>query len=137
MRCKEANYAANAHLAYIARVVSGDGATVRGVLKSQTGFASEWSTMAATRIFSAAALAAVEAQAGDRIVIEVGATSWSGSNAYLLTMRYGDPTATDDFELTAALTTDLCPWVELSPTLSFSEEGAGAPADLFLDGVWG
>jgi hypothetical protein len=133
VRGAENTYLLNAFLAYCIRVVSGDGSTERGVLRMQGAFTSdgEWGIAAYwdTRIFSAQALAAVSAQAGDRIVIEIGhhINGVLSGTGYL---RFGDPSATDDYALTRGLTTNLCPWVELSPTLTF----AGSTVDDDLDG---
>lgn len=118
--CMEGSTSANAHLAFCVRVVSGDGATQRGVLASQETYSTEFATSQATRIISGRALASVSAQVGDRIVIEIGIHSNTGVTSYWLYERFGDPSATGDFALTADLATDLCPWVELSPTLPFS-----------------
>jgi hypothetical protein len=44
-----------------------------------------------------------------------------------VTLRFGDPTGTADFALTGDLTTDLCPWVELSANLTFTGAATGPP----------
>ena len=119
VRGLEANANADAHLAYTVRVVSGDGTVDRGTIAEFHATSTELLTTAATRIHSARALNNnVSAQNGDRIVIELGSHGVTPSTDNV-TWRFGDPSATADFALTAALTTDLCPWVELSPTLTF------------------
>ena len=101
------------------RVVSGDGATVRGTFANGLGSAigNSFPTTAHTENLSYTC-GAVTAQVGDRLVWEWGTYhSWSG--AQNATMRFGDPSATSDFANTHGLTTDLCPWFQLSPTLVF------------------
>ncbi len=112
-------------LQVIIRVMSADGSTVRGTLYAGQAAAlnatvgalgQEFATTAATRIIPAGtALTTVAAQNGDRISVETGFRSYDTSaSSDSATLRYGHPTATADFALTAALTTDLVPWVELS-----------------------
>ncbi|HET7713922.1 MAG TPA: hypothetical protein VFK94_06955 [Patescibacteria group bacterium] len=80
----------------------------------------EFLTSAATRIFNAVALTSQTAVLGDRLAIVVGyRTHDTVTTNRNTTLRFGDPTATADFALTAGLTTDLCPWVEFSANLSF------------------
>lgn len=117
----EGNAKDNAHLGLVVRVVSYDGSVVRGTLISYTGTTTtEWPTStAATRILSALTLGSVDALSGDRIVIELGALYNSATGSAVNTMTIGDPSGAADFALTAGLTTNLCPWVELSQTLTF------------------
>ena len=119
MRCVESASQVDAHIACVVRVVSGDGATVRGTLLSHLTTSTEYSTTASTRILNALTLSAVSALAGDRIVVELGSYGVTPSTAGTATLRYGTPTATSDFALTANLTTDLVPWLELSATPNF------------------
>jgi len=120
---QETSGSSNAFLAAVVRVVSGDGSTVRGTildLRTDSGGV-EWTTAYRTRIWGSLPLAVVSASAGDRIVIELGAycllpTVYTSD----LGMTLRDVVATADFALTSNLSTLLCPWVELSPTLSFS-----------------
>jgi hypothetical protein len=127
VRGVEANIAANAHLAYTVRVVSNDGSTVRGSIAQYHATSTELTASVLTRIHSARVLnTQVQAYRGDRIVIELGSHGVTPSTSYSHTWRFGDPAATAAFALTAGLTTDLLPWVELSPTLSF--QSAGVPA---------
>ncbi len=122
IRNVEGNAAVDATTAYNIRVVSGDGVSLRGTLIS-TYAGGEFATTAATNAATAVFTANVSAQYGDRIVIEMGARGLTPSIDYTATMRFGDPSATADFALTSGLTTDLCPWVELSPTLTFLSAG--------------
>lgn len=117
VRNVEDSLSVDANTAIAVRVVSGDGSTVRGVLLS-TATGGEFAVAAAT-CAGGSTCAAVSALTGDRIVIELGAHGVTPSTAYTATMRFGDPAATADFGWTGGLTTDLCPWVELSPTLTF------------------
>lgn len=110
----------NAHNAGVVRVVSGDGSTERGVIYSRLAATTELSTSAATRILDGAAISAVSASKGDRIVVEMGSYSGALSTDYDVTWRFGDPSGVDDFALTHNLTTDLCPWVEIAADLTFS-----------------
>ena len=79
---------------------------------------------AATRIRAATAITGFSAAAGDRLVLEIGIHGVTPANE-IMQMRIGDPTAAADFALTAALTTDLCPWGELSQTLTFGAPPSG------------
>lgn len=113
---------ADTHLAYVVRVVSGDGSVIRGVigLYHATSFEFPNVASAATRIHSARVNGATSfsSQAGDRIIIEIGLHGVTPA-AVQVQMRFGDPSATGDFARTAGLTTDLDPWVELSRTVTF------------------
>jgi hypothetical protein len=124
-KCAETTTSGDSHLAFSLRVVSGDGATVRGTLLLFHATSTEYPLVAsaATRIHSARAFtSAIAAQAGDRLILEVGLHGLTPA-AENVQMRIGDPSATADFALTAALTTDLCSWWEVSPTLTY-----GTPA---------
>jgi len=138
VRGLESNSNVDGHLAYVVRVVSGDGATVRGTLVSRLTQSTEYGTSAATRIHSANAFTAnVNALAGDRIVIEVGGYGVTPNTGGTLTLCFGDPAATADFALTANLTTDLVPWLELSATPNFDtvSESGGAGFSLAAAGA--
>src|SRR4030042_547276 len=117
----------DSHLAYVIRVVSGDGSVIRGVIGLYHDTSTEYPTSLAaiaTRIHNALTTGATNfsSQVGDRIIIEIGHHGVTPSLA-LVYHNYGDPSATADYALTAGLTTDLCPWVQLSRTLEF-----GAPS---------
>lgn len=122
-KCAETSTSGDAHLAFTLRVVSGSGvhkATLASVMTTSTEFALIAS--AATRIHSAIAISSFAASAGDRLVLEIGIHGVTPANE-VMQMRIGDPSATSDFALTAALTTDLVPWAELSQNVTF-----GTPA---------
>lgn len=120
----EGNAAVDSHLAFVLKVMQGDSTTlVRGTLLQYHATSTEKTTAWQTRIHSARAITTVNALAGDRIVIEIGSHGVTPSTAYDDGLKFGDPSATNDYALTSGLTTDLCPWVELSATLTF-----GTPA---------
>jgi hypothetical protein len=110
------------HLAYVVRIVSNDGATIRGVIGLFHATSSEFPDVAsaATRIHSARTngAAGFTSQVGDRLIIELGVHGVTPALVQVQ-MRVGDPIGTEDFALTAALTTDLCPWVQLSRDVVF------------------
>lgn len=113
----------DSHLAYSIRVVSGDGSTVRGTIGLYHATSTEYPTSLATiatRIHAARTDGAsnFSSQAGDRIIIEIGHHGVTPA-ADVVYNNYGDPSATEDYALTAGLTTDLCPWVELSRDIIF------------------
>lgn len=122
-KCAETTTSGDTHLAYIVKVVSGDGSTVRGVVGLYHATSTEYALVAsaATRIHSARNAGATNftSQPGDRIIIELGVHGVTPA-LEAIQMRFGDPSGTSDFALTAALTTDLCPWVELSKTVIFA-----------------
>jgi len=128
---------ADTHLAYVVRVVSGDGTSIRGVIGLYHATSTEFPDVAsaATRIHSARTGGATNfsSQIGDRIIIEIGVHGVTPA-AVQVQMRVGDPSATGDFALTAGLTTDLCPWVRLSQTVTF---GRSVSADAGNYGITG
>lgn len=134
IRAVESNAAADYWLNIIIRCVNSDGTVERGVIYAGTtataevatagADAQEYSTTSSTRIKSALTTSSVVAQAGDRIQIEVGVRGNGTTSTHTFTHRYGDATGTADFALTDSLTTDLCPWVELSQTLTFGSPAA-------------
>jgi len=75
IRCRESDAAADFCRALVIKVVSGDGSTVRGVLLSHfpDSLTSEFATSLTNRNFPPSlSLNQVEAQDGDRIVVELG-----------------------------------------------------------------
>lgn len=142
VRTLEEDAATDAYLACIVRVVSGDGATDRGTALSYGitgGSGTEFSlTTPSTVRFVSAAMGTVSALAGDRIVIEMGAYGWTPATIYYHLLRFGDPTAASDFALTGGLTTDLCPWVQVSKTVTLEPVGGlvSAPNMDLMRGMW-
>jgi hypothetical protein len=129
-KCAETTTSGDAHLAYAVRVVDSAGAH-RATLATVMATSTEFPVVAnaATRIHNGTAISSFAANAGDRIVIELGIHGVTPANE-TMQMRVGDPTGTADFALTAALTTDLDPWGEFSQNLTF-----GAPATSSAAGV--
>jgi hypothetical protein len=121
-KCAETSSAGDTHLVYAVRVVSGNGLVVRGVIGLYHSTSTEYPLIAsaATRIHSARVTGATSfsSQPGDRIIIEIGLHGVT-PGLQNIQMRIGDPSAVADFALTAALTTDLCGWVQLSRTVVF------------------
>jgi hypothetical protein len=120
VRGYEAGGTVNAYVAASARVVSGNGATVRGELAYWEA-SGELAAVARTRTASAWT-AAIQAQKGDRIVVEFGLRGITPSVDYDAVLRFGDDAETADFAASANLTTDLCPWFEFSMDLTFGSE---------------
>ncbi len=112
-RVLESALSANVVLDLVLRVCSQDGTVIRGTLFSVFNVDTEWPTTAATRIQGAIAVTPLTTQPGDRLVLEVGGRPIAPSAATTYTMRFGNSASTD-FALTTALTTDLNPWMELS-----------------------
>ena len=108
----------NAALAFSLRVVSNDGSTARGSLKDAVD-GEELSNTACTRVIDSQTVNALACTAGDRLVVEVGIEISYEDLVGCCYLAFGDPTATADFAATSGLTTDLCPWFSLSPTLTF------------------
>jgi len=126
IRTLEGGSTEDAHLAFVVRVMVGDTSTERGTLWSSIASTSEFPTgTPATRRHSGVALSAVNALAGDRLCAELGVVGVTPANAANITLRIGDPSGTADFANTVGLTTDLCPWWELSQTLTFGTPAAG------------
>jgi hypothetical protein len=125
VKCAESIPQGDSHLSYVIRVVSQDGATIRGIVGAYLATSTEYPTSLATictRIHSARTdgAATFTSYAGDRIIIEIGQHGVTPDIDAIVYQNFGDPSATSDYALTAGLTTDLCPWVELSRTVSFA-----------------
>jgi hypothetical protein len=139
IKCAESAAQVDSHLAYVVRVVSGDGATIRGVIglfhATSTEFPTSIATIA-TRIHDARVDGAsnFSSQVGDRIIVEIGVHGVTPSLAQVQ-MNLGDPSATGDYALTAGLTTDLCPWVELSRTVVFGLAAANTETSALTESV--
>jgi len=122
IRCYEDNAAMDYCAAIIIKIVSSDGGTVRGTLLSYfpASLSSEYATSLTNRYFPPnVAITSVNAQAGDRIVVEIGTRSFnvvsSGYNAY---HRFGDAAAADLPE-DESTTSDYNPWIEFSANITF------------------
>lgn len=124
-KCGETSSNGDAHLAHALRVVTGAGVH-RATLHTRMATSTEFPLIAsaATRIQAAAAVTSFAAAAGDRLVLEIGIHGVTPANE-TMQVRIGDPSAVADFALTAALTTDLVPWAELSQDVTFGTPGGG------------
>lgn len=129
-RARESDIAADVSAQSFIYVVSGDGATVRGVLSTGwTGaIADEWTATLGTRrvprastVASPNALTSQAAQDGDRIVIEIGFRAANArSTGPTNEISFGDNSATDFASDTEGVTTANNPWIEFSVTLAFA-----------------
>lgn len=124
-QCAESELQTDTHLAYCIRVVSGDGTSIRGTVGLFHTSSLEFPTFAngpRTRIFTARVegATAFSSQIGDRIIVELGVHGVTPTQT-TVQLRVGDTAALADFALTVGLATDLCPWVELSRTVSFGK----------------
>jgi hypothetical protein len=122
VRCSENATTNNAFLALTARIMSNDGQTLRANLLSLQEGGSEFPVTASpvTKIVgngtTTAVTTACVTQPGDRLVIEIGVFASGPTAGGSAIERFGN-NAASDFALTAGLTTDLNPWVELSQNL--------------------
>ncbi len=117
-KCSENATTNNVHLAYSMRVLSQDGGTVRGTLRSSFANITEFAVTAsaATRIIAAGAVTDLTTEAGDRLCLEVGIHVSGPTASGSAVERFGF-SATSDFALTSALTTDLNSWCEFEQDL--------------------
>jgi hypothetical protein len=123
IRVKNSSGLADKDLAYIIRVFSQDGLTVRGTIRSFTFTnGADFGGSYSSRIGILDNLSALSAQDGDRIVCEIGLRNNSdgaGSNAF----DVGDASASD-LGTTTGETNQYNPWTEFGAiTLSFQVEG--------------
>lgn len=146
----ETSAGANARAQIVIRVVSNNGATVRGTLLAADPalLASEFPWAGdppANRKFPlawvapGATLSSVTAQADDRIVIEIGARSHKtlqGIGTLNASLKFGDPTAGSDLAENETDTAAGVPWIEFSQTLSFTAETAYAVPATYGNGTW-
>lgn len=122
MRCQENNIAENAHLAFALRVVSQDGSTVRGTLKTQYATGTELATSGVTRSFSALATTSVAALAGDRLVMEVGIHGVTPANVDDIMLEYGANQNQPDHVLADGDGNSFNAWFEIGQALTFDPE---------------
>lgn len=110
----------------VIKVMSGDGSVERGVLLAENAgaLASEYSTSLTNRKFPLAwagagtAVSSVDAQEGDRVVIEIGTKFHVVTTSISSSYSLGDSSATDCAENETATTANN-PWIELSTNLTF------------------
>lgn len=108
LNVREGNELVNAYTHVHAWVSNGGTNTVRGTLLTDSIGATEWGTSYGGRAESSVALSSVNAEAGDRIIIEVGFRYTLASNTYQNVLKYGG-TGTDATE-----DTDGISWFEFS-----------------------
>lgn len=118
-------------------VVSNDGTTLRGTILALGDYVTvlEFGTALTNRkIADGDATTSVTAQAGDRIVIELGIKNSTSGTSVSGSLSFGDDNATDLGENTTD-TSAFNPWVELSNTITF-QTPAPVPEEE-SDGWWG
>lgn len=118
MRVSEANLAANAFFHVHIYVTTGNSDTPRGTLLSDYIGATEFTTTNGGLGFTGVSLTSVAAQAGDRIVIEIGAQLQNTvTTSYNIVMSYGGAGTTD---LVSGNTTAANPkWIQFSDDIPF------------------
>jgi hypothetical protein len=122
IRCAENATTNNAHLAYLLKAVSPDGGTSFGTLASNFATSTEYPLTAsrATRILPTAgagtALTALALNKAFRLVLEVGTRANAPTAAGSYTLSIGNSGASDHL-FTAAVTTDLNAWFDLTYNL--------------------
>lgn len=130
-KCAEETAGGNSYLAYVCYLVSSTGTYIALLDYGISASGGEFPVFGsdATRIRGDVTNDTVNASAGDRIILEIGLV---GISPALVDARMdvGDPSGTSDFALTSGLTTDLCPWFEISADLSLG----GAP-DVTISGT--
>jgi hypothetical protein len=122
MRVQEDGLAENAHLAFALRVVSQDGTTVRGTLKTQYATSTEFATSGVTRSFNALATSSVAALAGDRLVMEIGAHGVTPANVDFLMFEFGANQNQPDHVLADGDGNSFNAWFEIGQALTFDPE---------------
>lgn len=133
IRCAESNGLANAFLGCLCKVVSNDGQTLRGSLFGGTvpNLASHElavGTLTNRPMTDSSesvpmTLTSVDAQAGDRLVLELFVVEVTSNTTYSLDLEFGDASSTDlagSGDLTE--TTQNNPWLEFSQNLTFQGE---------------
>jgi len=120
----EYSTSANFHWVSKMRVMSGDGTTNRGYLLGETVDSTELNSGKMNRSFLAGnALTSVDAQDGDRIVIDIGIQAQnSSSSSYGVFVWWRDNGASDLPEDDTDTDETLSSWIEFSQTLNFRGE---------------
>jgi hypothetical protein len=108
--------------AVVIKVVSGDGAALRGVLLAHFpgALVSEYATSFVNRSFPPlSTMTEVTCQLGDRLVFELGSRSFATSGSYNNgKIEIGDNSA-DDLPEDETATNQYCPWIEFSADLQW------------------
>lgn len=130
IRALESATAGTGTVAIGARVIS-DAGTVRGTLlaisatTTATATPPDLATTLTNRPFAGASsssqltLSSVSAQAGDRVVIEIGVRDQDTSTSRTYSVNIGASSSAGDLPLDSTTTTAAAPWVEFSQTLKF------------------
>mgnify|MGYP001058947349 CR=1 FL=1 len=124
-RWYESNAAADFCVALVIKVVSGDGSTVRGTLLEYfpSSLASEFATTATNRYTPPeTALNPVQAQEGDRIVIEIGLRSFNTVTTTYYGRFYTNDTSSIDLPEDETTTSDYASWIEFSADIDFIDQ---------------
>ncbi|MDI6854391.1 MAG: hypothetical protein QME75_12400 [Deltaproteobacteria bacterium] len=127
LRCRESDAAADFCRAIVIKVVSEDGSTVRGTLLAHfpEALASEFDAGATpvNRNFPPSlSLTQVDAQAGDRLVVEVGFRAFNTvTTAYTGYLHFNDYSGTSDLPEDETTADNLCGWLEFSADLTFQD----------------
>jgi hypothetical protein len=122
VRCSQDATTTNCTLAMLAKVVSNDGATVRGVLCSVFGTDTAFDLTASpsTRNAINNVLSPIVAQQNDRLVVEIGVTSSGPSPAGTALERFITDSTISDYALGVSGTTS-----------------TGNPYAIFTQNIWG
>lgn len=117
----------------LVKVVSGDGTVLRGTLLALDNYGgAAFSSSSQNRIFADGdALSAVNVQAGDRLVVEIGAGGVAGDEVFF---QLGAPSGGTDLPEDETTTSGV-PWIEFSGTISFEGGAAVTAPNLLLLGV--
>lgn len=134
LRCSEGSAAIDARMQAVLKVVSRDGATLRGILVNfdAGALANEFATVLTNRAIprgGPVAVNPVQCRAGDRLVLELG---WRnhGTTVGAIRMNYGPTGAAADLPADEVATTALRHWFELDPgILLYVPRYPGAGAD--------
>lgn len=119
-RCLEGAFA-TLKLAWLIKVVSPDGLTIRGTLVASGGAPKRDGTNMATSLTNrgdSTTCAEVIPEAGDFLVFEIGAGGTSAGSGHDPALRYGDVAASDLPE-DDTTTTDDNPWIEFANDILF------------------
>lgn len=109
------NVNSHMYLSMTVKVVSSDGATVRGVLVASVNSSAEVTEGATTKTIGPVALTPVTAQAGDRLVVEFGVYRAASTILRAVNMSFGDPIAPPaDWPFTIGTAGAGVPWVEFA-----------------------
>jgi hypothetical protein len=137
IRATESSTSADFRSQMVVKVVSGDGTTLRGTVIdfNASALSNEWPTTSASRAFPVltTAVTPVDAQAGDRIVVEVGYRAHNtSSTSFTGTLRAGHTVGGTDFTATAE-TADNNPWIDISATTRLLPTETSITADAVIN----